>query len=296
MKENNKAIIYALIAALSWATVPTALKITLRSYNHYEMLIVSSLTALCLFFIIITIQSKWHLLKKISKKEWWRFALTGLLNPVAYYLVLFKAYDLLPAQVAQPINYIWPIILAVLLAGFARQLIPKVKYIGMIFSLGGVIFISLGSGSISDGAGLSLYGFMLALLSAFLWAVFWIVNKMNSKIDNTICLFLSFLFGSIYLIAGTLFVNVNLDSTSGLFSSAYVGIFEMGIPFVFFSLALRKTTNPALINQLCYLSPFMSLFIIHFILKEHVYFTTYIGLFFIIGGILFNEYAVRKNR
>ena len=35
----------------------------------------------------------------------------GLLNPVAYYLILFKAYTILPAQVAQPLNMIWPIVL-----------------------------------------------------------------------------------------------------------------------------------------------------------------------------------------
>ena len=33
----------------------------------------------------------------------------GLFNPFLYYLVLFKAYDLLEAQEAGTLNYIWPI-------------------------------------------------------------------------------------------------------------------------------------------------------------------------------------------
>ena len=63
---------------------------------------------------------------------------------VCYYLVLFKSYSFLPAQVAQPINYMWPIVLLVLLAIFDKQPIPGRKYIGMVMSLGGVAFISLG--------------------------------------------------------------------------------------------------------------------------------------------------------
>ena len=75
--------------------------------------------------------------KGLSGKEWGYFPLLGLLNPVAYYLVLFKSYDLLPAQVAQPIQ-------------------PK-KYIGMAISLGGVAMISLGGGQ-ALGAKLPLSG------------------------------------------------------------------------------------------------------------------------------------------
>ena len=68
----------------------------------------------------------------------------------------------------------------------------------------------------------------------------------------------------------------------------------MGIPFIFFGLAIRKTSNPALINQLCYLSPFMSLFFISVVLGEQIVFTTYIGLVMIVLGIVFNQYFVKS--
>ena len=59
-----------------------------------------------------------------------------------------------------------------------------------------------------------------------------------------------------------------------------------------FDMALKSTNNPALINQLCYLAPFASLLLIHFVLKEHIYTTTFCGLILIIVGIVFNEYFV----
>lgn len=80
----------------------------------------------------------------------------------------------------------------------------------------------------------------------------------------------------------------------------YVGGFEMGILFIFFGLAMRKTSNPALINQLCYLSPFMSLFFISVVLGEQIVFTTYIGLVMIVLGIVQSVFRKKsqsgKNR
>jgi drug/metabolite transporter (DMT)-like permease len=295
MNNNNKSILLALAAVLSWSTVATAFKVALTYLTHFEMLLVASVTSLAIFAIVLTVQRRWGVVMALPRKTWRYFALLGLLNPVAYYLVLFKSYDLLPAQIAQPVNYFWPIFLLVLLALFAKQRIPVKKYIGMFISLGGLILISLGGGQIGN-LEISPLGLFLGLMSAVLWASYWMVNNKNShKADATVACFMSFLFGSIYLIIGALCVGVNLNTVPGILSGMYVGAFEMGIPFVCFGLAMRTTTNPALINQLCYLSPFLSLFFVSAILGEQIVFTTYIGLFLIVAGIVFNEYFA-KNR
>lgn len=296
MKETNKAILYACFAVLSWSTVATAFKKSLEHISHFELVLVSCVVSLLIFAVLMTIQKKWNLLKGISAKEWGYFALLGLLNPVAYYLVLFKAYDLLPAQVAQPINYAWPIVLVVLLAIVTKQRIPGKKYIGMAISLAGVATISLGGGLAMEN-GLSISGLLLAALSAFLWALYWVVNNKNKeRFDASLAFFMTFFFGSLYMGIASLFVGVNLNTVPGLLWGSYVGAFEMGIPFICFGLAMRKTDNPTLINQLTYLSPFMSLFIISIVLGEKIVPTTMIGLALIVFGIIFNEYlAVKKN-
>ncbi len=284
------------MAVLSWSTVATAFKKSLEHLTHFELVLVSCVTSLVIFAVLMTIQRKWHLVKGLTGKEWGYFALLGLLNPVAYYLVLFKSYNLLPAQVAQPINYAWPIVLVVLLAIFTRQPIPPKKYIGMAISLGGVACISLGGGQ-ALGAALPISGLLLAALSAFLWASYWVVNNKNKdRFDASLAFFMTFLFGSVYMTAASLFAGVDLNTVPGLLWGSYVGAFEMGIPFIFFGLAMRKTDNPALINQLTYLSPFMSLFFIAIILGEKIVPTTFIGLALIVFGIIFNEYFVKSKR
>lgn len=296
MKEDTKAITYASIAVLSWSTVATSFKIALMHLTHYEMLLIASCTTLVIFTLLMTFQRKWKLVAHLSLRQWGLFAFLGLLNPVAYYLVLFKAYALLPAQVAQPINYAWPIVLLVLLALFAHQPIPPKKYIGMFLSLGGVALISIGSGNISD-TGISTAGLLLAALSAILWASYWIVNnKLKDKVDGSVTLFMSFLFGTCYLLAGMCGTEVNISTLPGILSGMYVGCFEMGLPFLFFGLAIRKTSNPALINQLCYLSPFLSLFLIAIVLNEQIVATTYAGLALIVSGIIFNQYFAAPGK
>ncbi len=109
MNEPKKAVLYGSVAVLSWSMVATLFKVALRSFSSYEMLLVSSLTALLIFGLVVTWQKNWKLVRAFSMKDWRWFALVGLLNPFAYYLILFKAYELLPAQIAQPINYLWPV-------------------------------------------------------------------------------------------------------------------------------------------------------------------------------------------
>lgn len=294
MKKNTQAILLALAAVLSWSTVATAFKVALTYLTHFEMLLIASLTSVLIFMIVLTIQNKWQLVKNLTGKQWKELAFQGFLNPAAYYLILFKAYDMLPAQVAQPVNYAWPIVLLVLLAVFAKQPIPSKKYIGMVISMSGVVMISLGTGQLSD-MDVPVSGVLLAAFSAFFWAGYWMVNnKSKGKTDAIVALFGSFLCGSIYLIASIPLFGFSLPNLNGLLAGMYVGGFEMAIPFICFGIAMRITSNPALINQLCYLSPFLSLFFIAMILHEPIVITTYIGLVLIVAGIVFNEYFVKK--
>lgn len=290
--NNTKALLSAAFAVLSWSTVATAFKLALRVLTHYELILVAATTATAVFAAVITVQRKWHLLGELSLPRWTFFLLLGLLNPVAYYLVLFRSYALLPAQIAQPINYMWPIFLTIMLALLGHRRIPALKYAGLAVSLAGVVCISLGSSSM-EGMHLSLPGMLLAALSALLWASYWLINDRN-KWDATMSLFLCFFFGTVYLIACAPLGGVRPMPLSGMLWGIYVGCFEMGLPFLAFGYAIRKTTNTVLVNQMCYLAPFVSLFFIAVVLGEHIVPTTYAGLVLIVAGILFNQYLVKE--
>ena len=288
MNDNTKSIILASTAVLSWATVATAFKIALEHLTVFNMLLLSTWTAAIIYAVMMTAEKKWNNLRSMQLTLIIQTALLGLLNPVIYYLVLFRAYDMLPAQMAQPLNYAWPIVLLVLLAVFNHEKISGKKYIGMLISVSGVVCISLGGGGVEGGV--SAAGIAMALFSAVLWATYWLLNnRLKDKVDTTIALFLGFFAGGVVLAVGGLFVGIQIDSINGLLSGLYIGCFEMGIPFLTFGMALRITKNPALINQMCYLSPFLSLFLIAIVLGETIVPATYVGLALIVAGLIFNS-------
>lgn len=292
MNNNTKSIMLASIAVLSWSTVATAFKIALRTLSVFDMLLVSTVTAMAIFALMMTIEKKWGRLWHLSRDVLFGALGLGVLNPVLYYLVLFRAYDMLPAQVAQPVNYAWPIVLLILLAVFNHEPIPGRKYIGMAISVSGVACISLGGGGLEGGVSVS--GVLMALFSAVIWASYWMLNnKIAGKVDTTVSLFLGFFAGSFVLLLAGCVVGVQVDSIEGLMSGIYIGSFEMGIPFLTFGMALRITKNPALINQMCYLSPFLSLFLIAIVLGESIATATYVGLVLIVGGLVYNQYLVK---
>lgn len=292
MTKNGKSIVLASVAVLSWATVATAFKIALMHLTVFCMLLIATVTSFVIYTSMMAVEKKWGVLRTLPKNVVIKTALLGILNPVVYYLVLFQAYDMLPAQMAQPLNYAWPIVLLVLLAVFNHERIPARKYIGMVISVSGVVCISLGGGGV-EGA-VSISGILMALFSAVLWATYWMFNnRLSGKVDATVALFLEFFAGSVVLGLLGCFIGVDIESWEGLLSGVYIGLFEMGIPFLTFGMALRITKNPALINQMCYLSPFLSLFLIAIVLGETIATGTYVGLALIVVGLVYNQYFVK---
>ena len=68
-------------------------------------------------------------------------AIFALLNPVLYYLVLFEAYDRLPAQIAQPLNYTWAIVLALLAVPVLGQRLTLRMGLGIFIGYLGVVVL-----------------------------------------------------------------------------------------------------------------------------------------------------------
>jgi drug/metabolite transporter (DMT)-like permease len=294
MNSTNKAFVYAALAVFFWSTVATAFKIALRELDFIQLIFYASATTVAVLLAILLIQNKTRLLFRQSRKHWLNSIFLGAFNPLFYYLVLFKAYSLLPAQLAQPLNMVWPIVLALLSVPFLGQKIGKLSIVALFISFIGVIFIS-SQGGISGFQNTNIYGVFLALSSSILWSVYWIFS-VRDKRDQIVKLFLNFFFGLIYLtIAVALFSDFRVETGESFYAAIYVGIFEVGITYVLWLKAMHLSTNNAKIGNLVFLAPFVSLIFIHFILKETIFVTTFIGLIFIVSGI-FVQQLDKKDR
>jgi len=293
MNSTKKSVLYASFAVLAWSTVATAFKIALRELDFIQLIFYASLVTVIVLFSLLVVQRKLNLLLQQTRKQIFGSLLMGAFNPLFYYLVLFKAYSLLPAQLAQPLNMIWPIVLALLSVPMLGQKIGKWSIGALFISFTGVLFIS-SQGGLSGFEKTSFFGVFLAVSSSVLWSLYWIFNVRDDR-DQIVKLFLNFFFGLLYLIIAVfLFSDFRVEPGESFYAAIYVGLFEVGITYVLWLKAMKLSTNNAKIGNLVFIAPFISLIFIHFILHETIYITTFIGLVFIITGVLVQQ--LDKNR
>jgi drug/metabolite transporter (DMT)-like permease len=285
MEKQTRAYWCASVAVLFWATSASAFKISLGYIDVFSLLFYASLTSTIVFFVYILVSKRLNLLKSLSGKDYLYSALLGFLNPFLYYAVLFKAYSILPAQEAQPLNFVWPITLVLLSMPLLKQKIKSKDILATFISFTGVFVIST-RGDIFGFRFTNITGVCLATGSSIIWALFWIYN-VRDKRDEVIRLFLNFTFGSVAtLLLMLLFSNSKIPNLYGILGAVYVGLFEMGITFLLWLKALRLSKTTAHVTNLIYMVPFLSLVLIHFSVGETIFPSTLVGLIFIIGGIV----------
>lgn len=292
MHQERKALLYALSAVAMWSTVATAFKIALTEQTPAQLLFWAAVSSVLILSLVLSVQKKWHLLFKLSPAQWRWSLLYGALNPTLYYLLLFSAYNRLPAQEAQALNYTWALTLAFLAVPFLKQRLRPLDVVAGIVCYFGVLVIAT-RGQVFDLNFSDATGVSLALISTLVWASYWILNTRDQR-EPVLGLWLNFvlalpLLAIVNLWQGSLLV----PSWQGIAGAAYVGVFEMGLAFVCWLQAMRLTQQTAKISNLIFLSPFVSLILIVTLLDEPLYPSTLIGLAFILTGLFLQQF--KKN-
>ena len=281
---DRRAVKLGLGAVMLWSTVATAFSLSLQYLTPLQLVTLATVISWCFFAIRLRAPERRSALRVTSSKARATGLLVGWLNPGLYYLVLFAAYDRLPAQEAMAINYSWGITLALLAAPLLRQRLSAGALLAACISYGGILVIA------TRGAPLSLdfaqpLGVGLALLSTVLWSLYWVINTRLS-LDPEVNLFLNFSGALPLLLALLWWSNTPFPTLwQGWVGGLYVGLFEMGIAFVLWMGAMKATTSTLRISSLIFLSPPLSLVLIWVIAGEPVKAYTLIGLVLILLGL-----------
>ncbi|MBL1270975.1 MAG: drug/metabolite transporter (DMT)-like permease [Marinobacter maritimus] len=294
MTNHKTAMLYGLGTVLLWSTVATAFKLALADLAPVQMLLIACASSVLVMGCILLLQKRWHLVFSLRKKQYIQSFGMGLINPCLYYFLLFGAFDRLPAQEAQPLNYTWALVLAYLSVPFLGHRLRKLDiFAGLVCYAGVVVIATRGAVttlSFSDPLGVSL-----AIGSTLVWASYWIIATRDTR-DPVVGLFLNFLFG-LPVIALICWWTEGLafPLTGSLVAAVYVGVFEMGIAFVLWSYAMKKAENTSRVSNLIFISPFLSLVFIYFILGEQILPSTYIGLVLIMAGLWLQQKKVKAR-
>lgn len=294
MKNQKKAYLLAFTAILLWSTVAVPFKIGLKYFHYVHFLAISIAVSFVVLLCTVIFSGKARAIQQLKLKQWKWLVFGGIINPFLYYLMLFKAYSILPAQIAQALNYTWPIMLVLLSVPFLKQSL-QAKSLGiLLIGFVGVYLIA------SQGQPWPLQpsepiGVIIAIATSVVWAVFWIINT-KVDTDGVISLFVNFSVGLLLIIPLALAVPFNYEvGVEGWIAVFYTGFFEMGITFIIWLAAMRYTERTDRISNYVFLSPFMSLFFIYLILNERIFATTFLGLALIIASIFLNRFYGSKT-
>ena len=284
MPNEHRAFKLGLSAVMLWSTVATAFSISLRYLTPLQLVALASAVSWCFLSLRLLQPARWQALRATAMRDRLFGLAMGWLNPALYYLVLFAAYDRLPAQEAMAINYSWGITLALIAAPLLGQKLSLYSLLTSGISYFGIVVIATrGEPEALNFA--QPEGVALALLSTLIWSLYWVINA-RKEIDPEVQLFLNFT-GALPLLFALVWYQGAAAPVSwqGWAGGVYVGLFEMGFAFVLWMGAMQATRSTIRISSLIFLSPPVSLLFIWLIAGEALRPYTLVGLLLILLGL-----------
>ncbi len=294
MQPQHSAYLFTGLTILFWGGAASAFKLALSWVGPFTLLAYSCLISFLFLLSLLAFQGKLDEIGRLPPKELRRSLFLGILNPFLYYIVLFKAYSLLPGQIAMSLNYGWPLVLTLLSVPILGQSLSRSQLAAVLVSFSGAIIIAT-KGELTSFGGVSGLGLILAAASTLIWAVFWLVNA-RSRQDPVLQLFLGFGAALVCIIlAAPLFGGIERPPVQAALPLIYVGLFEMGLTFVLWLSALKRAKSAASIGNLIYCTPFLSLIFLRLIVGEAIHSATFTGLVLIVSSLFFQEWRRVKK-
>jgi|TARA_R110000851_G_scaffold8852_1_gene33761 drug/metabolite transporter (DMT)-like permease len=281
MSQDRQAILYGLGAVALWSTVATAFKMALAWMSPLELMWLATFVSWALMGALVFKQGN---IETALRSGWKTAAWAGLMNPVAYYLVLFAAYDRLPGQEAMALNYTWALAMAFLAVPILGQRLTRIDIVAGLIAYAGVWVIAT-RGSVLDVDFADPIGVFLALASTLLWALYWLLNAKDKR-QPLVGQWQNFSVGlpvlTILLLLGP---GLEWHGWPALGAGVYVGLFEMGVAFILWQLAVHKVSRTAKVSNLIFLSPPISLLLLFLVVGEPIFPSTLVGLGLILLGL-----------
>ncbi len=281
MNQDRQAILFGLGAVALWSTVATAFKVALAWMSPLELMWIAAFVSWALMGALVIKQGN---ITTALRTGWKTAAWAGLMNPVAYYLVLFAAYDRLPGQEAMALNYTWALAMAFLAVPLLGQRLTRIDIVAGLVAYAGVWVIAT-RGAVFNVAFADPLGVVLALASTLLWALYWLLNARDSR-QPLVGQWQNFSVGlpvlTLLLLLGPGF---QWHGWPAFGAGVYVGLFEMGVAFILWQLAVHKVSRTAKVSNLIFLSPPVSLLLLFLVVGEPILPSTLVGLMLILLGL-----------
>jgi len=291
----KKAYLYISLTLLLWSSTAAVAKLLLKSLNVFQLLLYVSLIASISLFVIIIFQNKIDVIRKYKFKDYCFFAFMGFIGIYLYHMFLFLGFASASVQEIFIVNYTWPIWVVIFGILILKEKISILTVLAISICFFGV-YIVVSKGDLTSISFENIQGDFFALVGAISYGLFSVIGKKDQRDIVTSMMFyyfFSFIFAFITTLIFSTFPAITMDELIGLI---WLGVFAMGIAFVFWFLAL-KHGNTAEMSNIIYLTPFISLIYIYFLIGEQILISSIFGLLLIIFGIyLYNNLKLLRKQ
>ena len=228
---------------------------------------------------------------KLPRKDELMLILVGVTGGTLYFFLQNTALTYTYAANVSILVALAPILTVILAQLFSRsgERLGKFVYIGAVVALAGVVLVVL-NGQMTFH--LSPKGDLLALATAFMWAVYSIlVKKYTEQYDNFIITRRVMLWGFLTSVPLMLLTDGMPDlhplftTPSILLSWLFLGVFGNAVCFAIWNIAFQRL-GVVVTNNYLYASPFVTLAVGYLLLHEEITLMSVIGAVLITAGVV----------
>lgn len=194
MNSKVKGYICGILAAVSYGTNPLgALNLYADGMNTNSVIFYRYALATTILAVILAVQRKSF---AVTKREFTVLTVLGALM-AASSLTLFASFNFMDAGIASTILFVYPVMVAVIMAVFFKEKVTAITVISITMALSGISLLYKGG----DGATLSVIGVLLVVASSLTYAVYIVVvNKSSLRMSSIKLTFYVLLIGTFFII------------------------------------------------------------------------------------------------
>ena len=272
----------ALFTIVVWGTTFISTKVLLRALSPVEILLIRFVLGYAALWLACP-----HILPLRSWKEEGMFALAGLAGITLYYLLENIALTYTTASNVGVIIAVAPLFV-VFLSG--EGVSPRF-ILGFAASIIGIALMSLSGLSVGTG----LFGDMLALSAAIVWAVYSVLTRKIAGYGYSILLTTRriFLYGIVFMIPAVAAMGFSVSAEdvltpSVVFNLLYLGLCASALCFVTWNSAV-STIGAVSTSVYLYLTPIVTLVASALVLGERMPGLAVIGVLLTLSGLIFSQ-------
>jgi len=247
---RHKGIICGILAAVSYGTNPFgALPLYAEGVNTSSVLFYRFAMAVLMLGMMLLVERKSF---KVSRKELKVLVSLGVLF-AASCITYYQSFHLMDAGIASTILFVYPVMVAVIMAAFFREKITLTTTSAIVLALLGIGLLYKGE----EGATLSTMGITLVMLSSLSYAIYIVVVNQSSIRMSSLKLTFYVLLICMLCLLGYSLTSPDLylqmpPSPKAWFFAAWLGLVPTVLSLVFMTIAVHEVgaTTTAIMGAL----------------------------------------------